>query len=304
MKKPVITVVGSINMDLVVTTEKRPVQGETIIGDHFQTIPGGKGANQAVAASRLGAEVHMIGSVGEDEFGRNLLTFLEKENIFLGGVEPVTDESSGVAVITLAEQDNSIVVVQAANKYVTPQYLQRFENRIANSDIVLAQLEIPLETVEEVAKLCHKHRTTFILNPAPAQALSPKLLEYAKYITPNETELHYLLSQGIVTMEQSPEKLIVTEGKDGIVYFDGKALKRVPGFSVTAVDTTGAGDTFNGAFAYAISQNDNVQAACQFANAAAALSVQQMGAQGGMPTKAEVIRFLYLQGKANVAEIY
>lgn len=304
MKKPVITVVGSINMDLVVSIDRRPLQGETILGNHFQTIPGGKGANQAVAAARLGAEVHMIGRVGEDEFGSSLLKFLKKEGVFLDGVEPVTDEASGVAVITLAEQDNSIVVVQAANKYVTPKYLQRFEERIAKSDIVLVQLEIPLETVEEVARLCHKHKTTFILNPAPAQALTPKLLEFANYITPNETELHNLLSQGVVTMKECPEKLIVTEGKDGIVYFDGQELQRVPSFSVTAVDTTGAGDTFNGAFAYAISKNNNVRTACQFANAAAALSVQKMGAQGGMPTKAEVIKFLHLQGKANIAEIY
>ncbi|MBY7144466.1 ribokinase [Virgibacillus sp. NKC19-3] len=302
--KPVISVVGSINMDLVVSAYKRPSAGETILGKDFQTVPGGKGANQAVALSRLGAEVNMIGRVGEDELGSNLMRFLEKENIVLNSVESVTDVSSGVAVITLAEQDNSIIVVQGANEYVTPGYVQKFEEQIAKSDVVLAQLEIPIESVEETARLCHKHNTTFILDPAPAQELSPLLLDYADYMTPNQSELTHLSAIGEMTLEQYPNKLIVTGGKDGIAYFDGSSIKRIPSLPVTVLDTTGAGDTFNGAFGYAISKKKDVHAACKFANAAAALSVKKMGAQGGMPTIDEVRDFLCINGKERVAEWY
>ncbi|MEI3599272.1 MULTISPECIES: ribokinase [unclassified Oceanobacillus] len=300
MKKPVVSVVGSINMDLVVSASKRPIAGETILGNDFQIIPGGKGANQAVAISRLGAEVHMIGRVGEDTFGANLIEFLEKESIFLGGVETLPDISSGVAVVTLADQDNDIIVVQGANKYVTPDYIRKFEKQIAESDVVLAQLEIPIESVDEAARLCHKYGTTFILDPAPAQELPSLLVEYADYITPNQSELSQLTSEGMMSLKQYPQKLIVTEGKSGVMYFDGNDIIKISSYPVKAVDTTGAGDTFNGAFGYAISQKYDLQTACEFANAAAALSVTKLGAQGGMPTMDEVKEFLYKNGKGDI----
>lgn len=288
-------------MDLVVSALRRPKAGETILGNDFQTSPGGKGANQAVAAARLGAEVHMIGCIGNDEFGSELKTFLERETIFLNGVEPVTGISSGVALITIAEADNSIIVVPGTNKLVTPEYVRKYEEQIATSDIVLTQLEIPIESVEEIARLCYKHQTPLILNPAPAMELNENLIKLASYITPNEIELAYL-EKTEIELSNYPEKLIVTQGKDGVIYHDGDGICKVPSFIVPTVDTTGAGDTFNGAFAYAISKNKNVKAACNFANAAAALSVQKMGAQGGMPTKDEVNKFLRAQGIAN-AEI-
>ncbi|MCF3944137.1 ribokinase [Oceanobacillus alkalisoli] len=300
MKKPVVSVVGSINMDLVVSAYKRPAAGETILGKDFQIIPGGKGANQAVATSRLGAEVHMIGRVGEDTFGSNLLKFLEKENVVLDGVEPLLDISSGVAVVTLADQDNDIIVVQGANKYVTPDYIRKFEKQISESDVVLAQLEIPVESVVETARLCHKHGTTFILDPAPAQELPSSLVEHADYITPNQSELSQLLSDGKMSLEQYPQKLIVTEGKNGVLYFDGNDTIKISSYPVKAVDTTGAGDTFNGALGYAISQKYDLQTACEFANAAAALSVTKLGAQGGMPTIDEIRNFLYKNGKQDI----
>ena len=294
MEKPIITVVGSINMDLVVTAMKRPEAGETILGEDFYTSPGGKGANQAVAASRLGAEVHMIGRVGDDKFGSDLMNFLEQESIFLNGVEPVTHKASGVAMITLADGDNSIIVYQGANKDTTPEYIRKFESLIAKSDVVLTQLEIPIESVEETARLCQKHNTQFILNPAPAAELSSDLLAKADFITPNQLE-HAALSEK-VDMNQFLDKLIVTEGKDGVVYFDQQTQHRIPSYSVSAVDTTGAGDTFNGAFAYAIGMKEDVKTACQFANAAAALSVQKIGAQAGMPTREEVNEFISNNG--------
>lgn len=294
MEKPIITVVGSINMDLVVTAMKRPDAGETILGEDFYTSPGGKGANQAVAASRLGAEVHMIGRVGDDKFGSDLMNFLEQESIFLNGVEPVTHKASGVAMITLADGDNSIIVYQGANKDTTPEYIRKFESLIAKSDVVLTQLEIPIESVEETARLCQKHNTQFILNPAPVAELSSDLLAIADFITPNQLEQAALSEK--VDMNQFLEKLIVTEGKDGVVYFDQQTQHRIPSYSVSAVDTTGAGDTFNGAFAYAIGMKEDVKTACHFANAAAALSVQKIGAQAGMPTREEVNEFISNNG--------
>lgn len=177
MKKPVITVVGSINMDLFIMTDRRPKAGETVLGNDFYSSPGGKGANQAVAAARLGAEVNMIGRVGDDQFGEELKSFLAQENIFLDSVETVTREASGIAVITLSEGDNSIIVYQGANLETTPTYVTKYEELIANSDVVLTQLEIPLEAVRETVALCEKHNTKLILNPAPIAALSEDILE-------------------------------------------------------------------------------------------------------------------------------
>jgi ribokinase len=294
MGKPIITVVGSINMDLVVSAMKRPEAGETILGKDFYTSPGGKGANQAVAASRLGAEVHMIGRVGADEFGADLMKFLERENIFLNGVEPVTHKTSGVAMITLADGDNSIIVYQGANLDTTPEYIRKFEGLIAKSDVVLTQLEIPIESVEETARLCAKYNTQFILNPAPAADLSIDLIALTDFITPNQLEKTALAEK--IDMNQFLEKLIVTEGKDGVVYFEQQSEHRIPSYSVSAVDTTGAGDTFNGAFAYAIGMKEDVKTAIHFANAAAALSVQKTGAQAGMPTREEVTEFIRKNG--------
>ncbi|WP_172370120.1 ribokinase [Sporosarcina jiandibaonis] len=294
MEKPIITVVGSINMDLVVTAMKRPEAGETILGNDFYTSPGGKGANQAVAASRLGAEVHMIGRVGDDEFGSDLINFLERENIFLSGVEPVTHKASGVAMITLADGDNSIIVYQGANLDTTPEYIRKYESLIAKSDVVVTQLEIPIESVEETARLCQKHNTHFILNPAPAADVSTDLIAKTSFVTPNQLERTALSEK--VDMNQFLEKLIVTEGKDGVVYYEQQKQHRIPSYSVSAVDTTGAGDTFNGAFAYAIGMKEDVKTACHFANAAAALSVQKIGAQAGMPTKEEVYEFIRNNG--------
>jgi ribokinase len=294
MGKPIITVVGSINMDLVVSAMKRPEAGETILGKDFYTSPGGKGANQAVAASRLGAEVHMIGRVGDDEFGADLMKFLERENIFLNGVEPVTHKTSGVAMITLADGDNSIIVYQGANLDTTPEYIRKFEGLIAKSDVVLTQLEIPIESVEETARLCAKHNTQFILNPAPAAELSIDLIAKTDFITPNQLEKTALAEK--IDMNQFLEKLIVTEGQDGVVYFEQQSEHRIPSYSVSAVDTTGAGDTFNGAFAYAIGMKEDVKTAIHFANAAAALSVQKTGAQAGMPTREEVTEFIRKNG--------
>ena len=216
-----IVVIGSSSMDLVVTAPKRPIAGETIIGESFKTIPGGKGANQAVASSRLGAEVIMIGCIGDDNYGEVILENLQKNNVNTKYVEPVTGEKSGTAHIILAEDDNSIIVVKGANDYVTPEYVEKALDVIKHADIVLIQQEIPEETVEYVANICNELNVSLLLNPAPARRLSQNIIDKASYITPNEHEAS-LLFEGLTKEEalrKYPNKLFITEGKNGVRYF-------------------------------------------------------------------------------------
>ncbi|MCM3453693.1 ribokinase [Heyndrickxia oleronia] len=285
-----IVVIGSSSMDLVVTAPKRPIAGETIIGESFKTIPGGKGANQAVASSRLGAEVIMIGCIGDDNYGEVILENLQKNNVNTKYVEPVTGEKSGTAHIILAEDDNSIIVVKGANDYVTPEYVEKALDVIKHADIVLIQQEIPEETVEYVANICNELNVSLLLNPAPARRLSQNIIDKASYITPNEHEAS-LLFEGLTKEEalrKYPNKLFITEGKNGVRYFNGQSEVLIPSYQVEVVDTTGAGDTFNAAFAVALSERKNIDDSIRFANRAASLSVTKFGAQGGMPLRTEV----------------
>lgn len=285
-----ITVVGSASMDLVVTSSKRPGAGETVLGDSFKTVPGGKGANQSVACARLGAEVSMIGCVGDDHFGQAILQNFKDNGVSVDYVEPVTGVESGTAHIVLAEGDNSIVVVKAANDCVTPAYIAKAENVIRQSDIVLVQHEIPEESVAYVSELCAKHGIPLILNPAPARSVPETVLEQAAYITPNEHEASILFDGAPLTesLRRYPNKLLVTEGKRGVRYFDGTEEVVIPGYKVEVVDTTGAGDTFNGALAVALAEGKSLADSLKFANRAASLSVTKFGAQGGMPIRSSV----------------
>lgn len=277
-------------MDLVVTSSRRPGAGETVLGDSFKTVPGGKGANQAVAAARLGAEVAMIGRVGDDAFGKDILENFRANAVNTQNVKPVTHLESGTAHIILAEGDNSIVVVEAANREVTPAYVDEAAEVIRNADIVLIQQEIPEETVVHVSTLCAEFGTPLLLNPAPARTLPQEVIDNAAYITPNEHEAE-ILFQGMSpaqALRQYPNKLFITEGSKGVRYFDGTAEILVPTYKVEAIDTTGAGDTFNAAFAVALAEGKALQESIRFANRAASLSVTKFGAQGGMPTRDEV----------------
>ncbi|MGG3738621.1 ribokinase [Aeribacillus pallidus] len=293
MKQPTVVVIGSINMDLVTESPRVPEKGETILGEKFHLIPGGKGANQAVAAARLGAQVKIIGAVGTDSFGTELLAHLKNEGIDVSNVKPVTSVSTGVASITLSEGDNRIIVVPGANHLITPNDIEQCESVFANADVCVLQLEIPLETVEKAVEIAKKHGIKVILNPAPAQTLPLFLLEKVDYLTPNEHERPLIF--GDTQEEAFIEKLIVTEGKAGVSYYKQGKKVQVSGYSVDVVDTTGAGDTFNGAFAVAISRGMSLAEACAFANAAAALSVTQLGAQTGMPTQEQLEQFLQEQ---------
>lgn len=285
-----ICVIGSSSMDLVVTSSRRPGAGETVLGDSFKTVPGGKGANQAVAAARLGAEVTMIGRVGDDAFGTDILNNFKANDVNTQNVKPVTHMESGTAHIVLAEGDNSIVVVEAANREVTPAYVDEAAEVIQRADIVLIQQEIPEETVVRVSEICAQSGTPLLLNPAPARTVPDEVIDKAAYITPNEHEAE-ILFQGMTPAEalrKYPNKLFITEGSNGVRYFDGEREIVVPTYKVEPVDTTGAGDTFNAAFAVALAEGKPLQDSIRFANRAASLSVTKFGAQGGMPMRSEV----------------
>ncbi len=290
-----VLVIGSINMDLVVETGLFPAPGETLLGQRFSTFPGGKGANQAVAARRLGAEVAMIACIGDDAFGRELVDRLNGEGIDTHGVRRSESARTGVAAITVSRAENTIVVVPGANNLLTPDDIFAGEDAFAAADVVLCQLEIPLATVEAAAAMAARCGKPFLLNPAPAIPLPSALLEQTTLLTPNEHELALLFADETGDWRQlltrHPQRIIMTQGAAGAWFADRQGtLWRQPAFAVAAVDTTGAGDTFNGALA--AFWGLDMAALCRLACAASALSVTRAGAQGGMPTHAELTDFL------------
>jgi len=290
-----IVVVGSINMDLVTLAPRFPAPGETILGERFLTVHGGKGANQAVAAARLGAEVTLVGAVGDDAFGEQLREGLARENVRLDHVASITNCNSGTASITVAEGDNHIVVVPGANAQVTPAHIEAAQPAFESADAILVQMEIPLESVEATLRLGHRVGKPVILNPAPAQPLPIEWLKLARYLTPNQHELAILLGADAhedfhSLMHRSPAPLVLTRGGDGAWFREEGEPVHQSGFKVDVVDTTGAGDTFNAALAVFL--QEGLATAVRKACAAAALSVTRLGAQGGMPTLTELEAFL------------
>jgi len=301
-QKPIV-VVGSVNFDLVARTPRIPVVGETVSGVDFQTFFGGKGANQAVAAARLGARVSLIGQLGDDAFARQLRSGLEEAGVDTSAVGEVPGPS-GVALISTDEEgENSIIVVAGANGHVTADLLDEHEDLIRNAAIVLTQLEIPLETVLHLAELTTRHKVPLVLDPAPALALPDSLLHSVNWLTPNETETAALLETEFAAPEEAAAALlergvhnvILKLGARGCYVATGDGRRRrVPGCKVNAVDTTGAGDAFNAAFAVAFSGGQDAFASAAWATAVAALSVTRHGAQASMPSQNEVDRFLSL----------
>lgn len=289
-----IVVVGSASIDLTVISDKRPLAGETVIGKELLLSPGGKGANQAVAAARLGAEVAFVGAVGKDNYANEIINNLKQNQVNTEYLSQLENAASGTAHITLAEGDNSIVVIPAANMQLTPAMIDAAFELIRSADIVMVQQEIPISVIEHVSKICHDLGVKLLLNPAPIREIPASVINVASYITPNEHEAAALF-QGLSlesSLAKNPHKLIVTQGKNGALYHDGKEQVLVAGFKVSAIDTTGAGDTFNAAFAVAIAEGKSFAESIRFANAAAALSVQKLGAQGGMPYRNEVEKML------------
>ncbi|HLR62699.1 MAG TPA: ribokinase [Lentibacillus sp.] len=288
--KPNVCIVGSINMDLTVTTDKMPMQGETVLGEEFFTNPGGKGANQAVAAARMGADVDFIGALGEDAFGKTLRQNFTNEGIRTTGIETIPKVSSGTATIILSENDNRIIVAPGANNHVTPEIVKKHQDLIKNSDMVLMQLEVPMETIVSTVEIAAASGVPVILNPAPFQSLPEKVLKNTAYVTPNEIELAAMKEDPLFDSIQ--ERLIVTRGDKGVSFVENGTGRDVGGYRVDVTDTTGAGDTFNGALAAELAGGASLSDAVAAANAAAALSVSKLGAQFGMPSKQDVQRFL------------
>ena len=276
-------------MDIVVQTDNFPIQGETVLGQLFTTVPGGKGANQAVAAARLGSNVQMVASVGNDSFGKELVENLEKNAVNTSGVIQSDGTATGIANILLSDGDNRIIVVPGANHALTLEHIDKMKEKILPSKFVMMQLEIPIPTIEYALKICSEMNIPVLLNPAPAGGFKEEFMDYIAYLTPNETECEVIFGLDIeAVLEKYPNKLIVTLGSEGARYFDGQKHVIVEGFKTDVVDTTGAGDTFNGALAHALAQGLDLENAVQYANAAASLSVEKFGAQGGMPTHDDV----------------
>lgn len=300
-----ILVVGSLNMDLVSTVEYMPKPGETIIGRDFTQIPGGKGANQAATIGKLKGDISMMGKVGNDDFGNRLIESLNNSGVKTSGIGFEEMVSTGTALILVdSDGENSIVVVPGANYTVYSDYIDKNIDYIDQSDIVVSQLEIPLETVEYLLKKAKDLGKYTILNPAPAKTLSSELIRNIDLLVPNETELELLsgikieskediIKASKVLIDMGVKELIVTLGSKGAIYISKEEIHQVEAFKVKAVDTTGAGDSFTGAIAYCMSNGMDIKEAMEFASKVGALTVTKFGAQSSFPSLEEVMNFKY-----------
>jgi ribokinase len=301
-----IVVVGSINMDLVIRTPRMPAPGETLRGHDFHVIPGGKGANQAVACARLGADVALIGSVGDDDFGRRQQQCLRQERIDLSFLTVAPEHSTGVALIAVDDSgQNSIIISSGANGSITPHHIEAARETISQADMLVCQLEIPFEAVKCAIELAYAHQVPVILNPAPAPdyPLERSLLEQVAYLIPNETEAEALTGREIHDQGSAQEAVarlqslgaqtvLLTLGEHGILAAHSGTCIHERAVSVEAVDTTAAGDVFVGGLAVALTEGLSMTEAVDFAKHAAALSVTKLGAQSSIPIRREVERFL------------
>lgn len=303
-----LVVLGSINADHILNIEQFPHPGETVIGKQYNVAFGGKGANQAVAAGRSGAEIAFIACVGADDMGERIRQQLATDRIDTQPIEAIANKTTGVALIFVnADGENVIGIDAGANAALTPEYLNRYQQKVIDADALLMQLESPLETVIAAAKLAKQHQTQVILNPAPARELPDELLAMIDIITPNETEAQRLTGIAVnndsdaaraanVLHDKGIECVIITLGSRGVWLSENRRGKRVAGFKVKAVDTIAAGDTFNGALVTALLEGKAMGAAVRFAHAAAAIAVTRAGAQPSVPWRTEIDAFLQQQG--------
>lgn len=299
-----ILVVGSINMDLVVRSPHLPRPGETTLGSNFRTFPGGKGANQAVAAARLGAPVAMVGRVGQDAFGDAMLASLSANGVDVSCVRREMDAATGVALITVEDDtaENTIIVASGANMRITPEDVNASEELFEGALLLVLQLEIPLPTIQRAISLARRHGLLVILNPAPAQTLGRGLIAGVDYLIPNEGELLQLTGKNQVesavrwVQESGVKTLLVTLGERGVRLINQDGETQIPAFPVKAIDTTAAGDGFVGAFAVALAEGKTASQAASWACASSAISVTRIGAQPSLPTRSEVESFLAERG--------
>ncbi len=305
-----ITVVGSLNMDFIVRTPRIPQPGETIVGGEFHTAPGGKGANQAVAAARLGGRVSMVGQVGNDAFAQALLEGLDVDGVDRTFVTRDRVAATGVAFIVVDEAgENTIVVASGANMHLSPADMAAAESAITEADVLLLQLEIPLATVVQAARVAHAHGVTVILNPAPACPLPHELLSLVDVLVPNAGETAQLThspvrnqaeieAAAIALCELGVNTAVLTLGKRGALLVEKGEKKLVPAFEVASVDTTAAGDAFVGGFAVAVAEGRTLTEAVRWGNATGALATTQLGAQPSLPTRRAVEALLATRGGA------
>ncbi|WP_219952198.1 ribokinase [Dickeya zeae] len=307
MKSGKLVVLGSINADHILNLAQFPRPGETVIGKQYGVAFGGKGANQAVAAGRSGADIEFIACVGADDIGERIRQQLINDRIDVSAVEAIPGQTTGVALIFVnGEAENMIGIHAGANAAVTPDYLHRYQQKITDASALLMQLESPLETVIAAARLAHDSGTKVILNPAPACSLPDELLSLVDMITPNETEAQILTGVSVETEgdaqraaqvlhDKGISTVLITLGSRGVWLSEQGQGQRIPGFRVKAVDTIAAGDTFNGALVTALLESRPMEAAVKFAHAAAAIAVTRHGAQPSVPWREEIDAFLNAQ---------
>ena len=301
---PKVAVVGSFNMDLVIKTERRPQKGETLIGEEFGMFIGGKGANQAIAASRLGADVTMIGRLGADLFGDTFFSEFARENIDTSFVVRDAEAGTGVASPVIdADGDNSIIIVPRANMRLDVEDVERASHKIADADVLLIQLEVPIESSKRAAEIAQANGVQIILNPAPACELPDSFLGLIDVLVPNEVETEFLTKVMVaddegarlaaqVLFEKGISTIVLTLGNRGALLLTSQRSQLVPAYNVKVVDTTAAGDAFCGALATALASGDQIENGVAFANATGALAVTVLGAAPSMPTAEQVHNFL------------
>ncbi|MBW5408491.1 ribokinase [Morganella morganii] len=303
-----LTVLGSINVDHIMNIAQFPAPGETVIGKQYQTAFGGKGANQAVACGRSGADITFIACVGDDAIGAEILVQLQRDRIHTAAISVVPEATTGVAMIFVNEDGENVIGISAgANAALTPEHFAPYKRIVEQSDALLMQLESPLETVIAAAAAAKNHQTKVILNPAPARELPDNLLKLVDVITPNETEAEKLTGISVsdetgaakaaqVLHDKGIEQVLITLGSRGVWLSVNGEGRRIPGFKVNAVDTIAAGDTFNGAYVTALLEGKPADDAVRFAHAAAAISVTRRGAQPSVPWRREIDAFLAERG--------
>ncbi len=297
-----LVVVGSMNMDLTVKVKRLPSRGETLVASHFQTSPGGKGANQAVAAARLGGAVTMVGRVGADAYGRTLLSSLETNGVDASFVTTDPGSPTGTAVVTVDDGGaNTIVVFPGANARCSPSDVEAAASAIRRAQAVVVQLEIPLDAAEEALRIGRGHSVVTVLNPAPAQAIPREILSHVDVLIPNEIEATTIcglpvddpgtaLAAGERLLEMGPKRVVITLGDRGAVFVGPEGRLHVPAFQVRAVDSTAAGDAFIAAFAIAWIGGAGLEPSVRYACAAGAIATTRVGAQVSLPTREEVER--------------
>lgn len=303
-----LIVLGSVNADHVLQVDSFPRPGETVTGHGYCVLPGGKGANQAVAAARLGADIGFIACVGDDDFGSRMIDAFQADGMDTAAVMAVDGMPTGIALIQVAASgENSIAISAEANGCLTPETLAPHHDLLDQAEVLLMQLESPMETIEAAAKKARQGGAQVILNPAPARSLSDELLADLTMITPNETEAELLTGVAVGTEDDAAraaevlhakgvDTVIITLGSKGAFYSGPEDSRLVTGFAVDATDTTAAGDTFNGALVAALQEGQPMDEAIRFGHAAAAISVTRLGAQTSIPSRAEVDEFLKLNG--------